>query len=197
MAGRASDWSDAVSRLRDVLARLALRCRESGDLVEQALQIVDDSERAWKRMGYRGVEGKARGRSRGDAVTEYRVEPGAEGDVLVELRSTGAQPFRCPETIYSATIEVLAQAGGALSFEEIRKRAARELKRSGEKPPIYLFRIVLRFWKIKGVVRHAGRKFVPPGAGDALRDAATRAWKETKREPLRLDRARVAAGQRE
>src|SRR5204863_150085 len=110
----------------------------------------------------------------------YKVEQGAEEEVLVEIRSTGAQPFRCPERVYRATVDVLSESRVAIGFEELRKLAARRVKGTGD-PPIYLFRIALRFLKTKGLVRHAGRRFVAnTRARDRdFRKAASRAWRET------------------
>jgi len=191
MAGRHVDWSESVSQLRDVFARLAVRCRDSGDLVEQGLTILNASERS-RRQATSGA-GPDRRSKRGHAISEYRIEPGAEGDMLVEVRSTGAQPFRCPEEIFKVTAEVLADVENPISFDELRKRASRALKNtSGLQPPIYLFRVVLRFLKIKHLLQHSGRRFRPSAKGN-FTDAAQRAWRQTHREPLQVKPERLPA----
>ncbi len=113
--------------------------------------------------------------------------------MLVEVRSTGAQPFRCPEHIFTATVKVLAEAERPISFDELRRLVSRSLKStSGLSPPIYLFRVVLRFLKIKHLLQHSGRRFRPSAKGN-FTDAAQRAWRQTHREPLQVKPERLPA----
>jgi hypothetical protein len=175
------NWSESVSRLRKLLALIAVDCPKSGDNIKRAIAILDAAEHAARKTPPRG---KPRSRIRGDSVEEYRIEPSERGLCLTEVRSTGAQPFRCPRDIYDATVHVIARSPSGVSFDVLRRDASKHLGQNPP-PPIYLFRIVLRFLKFRDLIQHAGRRFRPLLAVGKFEDAARGCWREVEDTPFR------------
>lgn len=178
---RAMNWSESVSQLRRLLGLIAADCPKSGEHVKQAIALLDKADRTIARGP---TVRAARPRVRGDSVEEYRIEPSERGLCLTEVRSTGAQPFRCPREIYDAVVEVLAGAEDGVSFEELRKQASKRLQQNPP-PPIYLFRIVLRFLKFRELIQHAGRRFRPTLPSSKFDEATRRAWRQVEDAPFR------------
>jgi hypothetical protein len=176
------DWPETVSRLREVLVRIALQSPGTKDLIEEALSLLQTGDRAVLRPPAPAPAIPSARKTRGDKVVEYCIEPGMRGLSLVEVRVGSSKPFRCPEDVYRATVAILARETSGISFEDLHEAAMTRLGRSDE--PIYLFRVVLRFLKQKNLLQHSGRRFRPKQA-KGFKEAAARAWRETGRVPLR------------
>jgi hypothetical protein len=177
------DWPETVSRLREVLVRIALQSPGTKDLIEEALALLRVSDRDAPRRPASAPAIPPARKTRGDKVDEYRIEPGMRGLSLVEVRVGSSKPFRCPEDVYWTTVDILARVTSGISFEDLHEAAMTRLGRSDE--PIYLFRVVLRFLKQKNLIQHSGRRFRPAKA-KGFRQAAAEAWRETERQPLVL-----------
>ena len=75
---------------------------------------------------------------------EYAVESSTEGESLVERRLSGKSfPFRCPQNVYEALADVLAEAARPMSIDDLL--AAVEA-RVGFRPAEFQVRVALRFW---------------------------------------------------
>jgi hypothetical protein len=153
-----SDPYRTIAEIRRLLSGLLEGRVQTGPTIGRALRLVEDLEAA---VRHAGGAGRAGGPRAPVVVTGYTVESGKRGDrspALLEHRSSGAQPFRCPRPVYDAIAEELAGDSSPMAFKDLHKRVN---KRLSQPTPIYQIRMCLRCWIDKGLALHGATRFSP------------------------------------
>ena len=152
------------------------------ELLESVQQQVETSHTSPKAP--EAAPAPARKRTR---LQEYEIQGTDDGQFLIERRPGQSQPFRCPRATYDAAAKVLAEAEGALHFDELMDRLNARLP---QRQPDYRLRVALRFWMTaNAVARYRTRyKAVSPREFPQL---SGRLWEE-----LAAERADAAPSRR-
>lgn len=159
---RQPDPNQTVAEIRDRLGRLLRDGDLTGSAAGQLLQLLGrlDKDIAALRESARSGS-RTPGPRKPEAVEGYTVEPGQRGNrevTLCEHRSSGAQPFRCPRSVYDAVAQQLASAGAPTAFADLHRRLKKSL---GSEAVNYRVRMCLRCWIREGLVSHAATRFSP------------------------------------
>jgi len=167
---------DLITKVRAEAAQIMVDCPKTRARVTRVIRLLGGIEDAWHdaRVGSK----PKRNSSRGATITGYAIENWQGKPHLVEMRDSGAQPFRTPRSHYKAVVDILATASEPMRFEEIRTLTAGQLGLGSEDElPIYRLRIVMRFLDKSRLLIHESRQYQRAGAASGFRQGAARAWK--------------------
>lgn len=147
---------DAMREAKKLARRLSKEktTAEDGRLLDALLSVIADAVTL-----------------RGSAEVIYVVEPSALGESLAEHHATGgAQPYRCPKSIYDAVVAVLGKTDRPLSTADLLEEVGRVI---GGPPADHQIRVVLRFFQRSEpamVLRNRAR-YMPVAPSKFLHDA--------------------------
>ena len=160
------------------LAELLRRFPAAAEFTSEILKLLAMLETGG-RAGHATLDptGESSAYRRGEGVAGYSIDHGRHGDVLVEKRHGNSKDFRCPQDVYRATVQVVADsADGGVPFEDI---LAAVTKRLGYRPAEYLSRICIRFWLSRKppLLLRARSRYKPIEPTKFVRQAE-RAWRD-------------------
>jgi hypothetical protein len=179
---KAGEIPSLITQARAEAAQVMAECPRARARITRLIQFLGEIEDAWHDAG--PSPKRAARSSRGATISGYAVEEWQGEEHLVEERDSGAQPFRTPRSHFDAVVEILAAAGEAMRFEEIRKLAVEQLGLSSEDElPIYRLRIVMRFLNTHGLLVHEARRYRRVGSASSFLKAAAKAWNACHAEP--------------
>jgi hypothetical protein len=144
--------SHTFSQIRSALIKVLRTSPEAREPLCDALELLETVQQqveVTRQAPARGgelLQAPARKRTK---LQEYEIQWTDEGEFLIERRPGHSQPFRCPRDTYEAAAKVLADAEGALHFDELMDRLNGRLP---QRQPDYRLRVALRFWMAAGAI---------------------------------------------
>jgi len=179
------------SQIRSALIKVLRTSPEAREPVCDALELLETVQQQVEETRHLApvqTDSPASSARKRTKLQEYEIQGSDDDQFLMERRPGHSQPFRCPRATYDAAAKVLAEAQGALHFDELMDRLNARLP---QRQPDYRLRVALRFWMAaQAVTRHRTRyKAVSP---KEFSQFSGRLW-EDLRENLRAERARLHA----
>lgn len=185
VAGHETNWDNAIARRRGRLIELLRKAAEPNEVLAEAMAAIEELEQLHRadtpvRQGRIEPASRAggvprRGRSP-EPAARFVVERTRRGAYLTEHFSSARLPFRCPESVYEAAVQVMDEIRKPTPFEEILFAVR---KSSGQSLPDYLLRVCIRFWLSAEppLIEKVHARYRPTRPAQFGREAR-RAWKQ-------------------